>query len=259
MRLEEIQISAIDPDFIEEAPSAAREIECTLEQRARFRFCKYTFRIVDGRFLSINVNGMFKHHRDYEFNIGILDPEPKRQVSVNWGYIAAFLILAMSATLTVYAGLFRNSSMVSSLLAANAFVFLVLAAYSCRNRLVFFSKNGWVPLAIFFYRKPYEQGFHAFTDTLTAHIRDVQSGFTSRREMLSEELKEHRNLMERGIISSEEYGWIRQHILGLHNSETQAQLPEAHIDGIYNSDMRKQPERHAHRRGPVTLKRESFT
>jgi hypothetical protein len=65
MRLEEIQISAIDPDFIEESPFAAREIECSLEQRARFRFCKNTFRIVDGRFLSIKVNGLFKHHRDY--------------------------------------------------------------------------------------------------------------------------------------------------------------------------------------------------
>lgn len=223
--MEEIEISAIVTDFIDERPSAVGVMVSSLEQRSRFRFCKYTFSLFDKRVLSVKVEGIFKHHPDYEFSIGILDPEPTRQVSINWGYIAAFLILTMGATLTAYAGIFRNSSMVSSLLAANAVVFLVLAAYSCRNRLVFYSRNGLTPLAIFFYQRPNEESFRAFTEELIEQIRHTQSSFASRRKMLSEELKEHRHLMKRGIITAKRYECIRQYILGLHNSELRRSDP----------------------------------
>ena len=223
MRFEEIHITMIPPDFVEELPPVVRMISASLEQRNRFRFCKYTFRLFDRRILSVKVDGIFKHSPDYEFNIGILNPEPKRLVSLNWGYLSAFLILAMSATLTAQFDFFINSSMASTLLAANAIVFLILAAYSCRNRLVFYSRNGWVPLAILLYRSPNDERFFAFTDALTAQIRDIQGRFGSRSEMLIEDLKEHRRLMERGIISEKHYDWIKKYILGLHMSEPRVQ------------------------------------
>jgi hypothetical protein len=218
MRLEEIHISTISPDYAELPCSAAGKIVAFLEQRNRLRLCKYTFSLFDRRILSIKVDGIFSHPPEYAFNIGILNPEPKRFVTINWGYLSAFLILAMSAILTARSDLFINSFMASSILAANAIVFMVLTAYSCRNRLVFYSRNGRVPLAILLHRNPNNEMFRAFTDELTAQIRDIQSRYASRWEMLCEDLKEHRRLMERGIISERHYDCIKQYILGLHKN-----------------------------------------
>ena len=218
MRLEEIHISAISPDYAEQPLPAAGVISTSLEQRNRFRFCKYTFRLFNRCILSVKVDGIFKHLPDYEFNIGILNPEPKRLVSINWGYLSAFLILAISAALIAYSDLFPDSSMASSLMAANAIVFLVLTALSCRNRLVFYSRNGLVPLVSMFYRNPNDERFCAFTSALTAEIKYIQSRYGSRSEMLREDLIEHRRLMERGIISEKHYDWIKQYILCLHGS-----------------------------------------
>ena len=239
MRLEEIHISTISPDYAEQSRSAAGGLIASLEQRNRFRFCTFTFRLFDRHILSVKVDGTFKRSSEYEFNIGILNPEPKRLVSINWGYFSAFLILAMSATLTARSDLFLNSSMASSLLVANAIMFLVLAAYSCRNRLVFYSRNGCVPLAILFHRNPDDERFHSFIDELTAQIQDSQGRFSSRSEMLSEDLKEHRRLMKRGIISEKHYDWVKQHILGLHKSVPRVQLPGVHIDGLHKCATRE--------------------
>jgi hypothetical protein len=223
MRLEEIHISTVSPDNTEQQHPATGVLIASLEQRNRFRFCTFTFRLFDRGILSVHADGIFKHSCEYEFNICILNPEPKRHVSINWGYLSAFLILAMSAILTTRSNLFLDSSMASSLLSANAVVFLVLAAYSCRNRLVFYSRNGWMPLAIFLHRNPDDERFRAFIDALTAQIQEIQSRVGSRNEMLCQDLKEHRRLMECGIISEKHYDWIKQYILGLHTGGLRAQ------------------------------------
>ena len=224
MRLEKIDISAISPDYLEQPLPAAGVISASLEQRNRFRFRKHTFKLIDQRILSVRTDGFIKQLSDYEFNIGILNPEPKRLLTINWGYLAAFLILAVSAALAARSELFPDPFMASSLLAVNAIVFLILAAYSCHNRLVFYSTNGWVPLVILMYRNPTEAKFQAFTDALTAQIRDIQSSFGSWSEMLREDLIEHRRLMERGIISEKRYDWIKQYILCLHEKAPRIQL-----------------------------------
>ena len=106
----------------------------------------------------------------------------------------------------------------SSLLAGVATMFLVVAAYSCRNRLVFYSRNGFVPLAVLLYRNPSDEKFRAFTNVLTEQIRYIHRRYCSRSEVLREDLKEHRRLMERGLISEKHYERIRQYILCLHSS-----------------------------------------
>jgi len=217
MRLEEIHISAIAPDYAVQSRTPAGVISASLEQRNRFRFRKYSFSIIDKRILSVNVNGLLMHRSDYEFDIGILNPEPKRIVSINWGYTAAFIILSVTATLVARSQLFPDPFMASALLAAVATMFLVVAAYSCRNRLVFYSRNGFVPLVVLLYRNRSDESLHAFTRVLTEQIRYIQSRYGSRGEMLREDLKEHRRLMERGLISGKHYDWIKQYILFLHS------------------------------------------
>ena len=230
MQMEEIHISTISPDYAEQSHPVDGIIIASLEQRNRFRFCTFTFRLFDRHILSVKFDGIFRHSPEYEFNIGILNPEPKRLVSINWGYLSAFLILALSATLAARSDIFLNSSLASSLLAANAMVFLVLAAYSCRNRLVFYSRNGWVPLVYLLHESPEDERFLAFTDALKAQIRDIRGRYSSRSEMLSEDLKEHRRLMEHGIISEKHYNWIKNYILGLHKRESCVHSSRGHIN-----------------------------
>lgn len=227
MRLEEIQIPAVSPEYVEQPPAATGVISASLEQRNRFRLCKYTFGLFDTCILSIKVDGLIKRLPGYEFNIAILNPEPRRLVSINWGYLAAFLILSMGAILAAPSNLFPNPSMASGLLAANAIVFFLLAAYSCRNRLVFYSRNGRAPLVTLFYRNPNDEKFRAFTNALTAQIRLLQSRYRSQCEMLRDDLIEHRRLMERGIISKKHYAWIKQYILFLHQNEPGVRFDES--------------------------------
>jgi hypothetical protein len=227
MRLEEIHISAISPDYAAQPRTPAGVISASLEQRNRFRFRKYSFRLIDKRRLSVNVDGIFMHRSDYEFDIGILNPEPKRLVSINWGYISAFFILSVTAILVARSQLFPDPFMVSSLLAGVATMFLVVAAYSCRNRLVFYSRNGFVPLVVLLYRNPSDARVRAFTNCLTEQIRYIQSRYGSRGEMLRDDLKEHRRLMEHGLISEKHYDWIRQYILCLHSKAPGARFNES--------------------------------
>lgn len=226
MSLEKIHITAITPDYLEQSPPEAGVISAILEQSNRFRFRRHTFKLIDQRILSVKTDGITRNHPDYEFNIGILNPEPKRFVGINWGYVAAFLILVVSATLAARSELFPDSFMASLLLAANAIVFLVLAAYSCHNRLVFYSKNGWVPLVILMHQNPNAEKYQAFTDILKSEIRNIQSSFGSPSKMLREDLIEHRHLMERGIISEKRYELIKQYIFYLHEK-----IPGLHLHG----------------------------
>ena len=216
MRFEEIDILTISPDFVEEQPPAVRIIDATLEQRNRFRFCKYSFELVNHYCLSVKIAGKFKHPTVYEFNIGILDPEPKRLVRISWRYLFVFLILAATAALTACTDIFRNSSMLSSLLTAGAGLSLILTVYNCCDRLVFYTQNGRVPLVVLLNNNPQSDMFSAFTEALTLRILEVRDRFTSRREMLCEELKEHRRLNEEGIIPDKCYEKVKQQILGLH-------------------------------------------
>jgi hypothetical protein len=217
MRLEEIHILSISHDFVEEQPSAGRVVDATLEQRNHLRFCNYAFELFNHCFLSVKFDGKYRHPTAYELNIGILDPEPKQLVRIGWRYLTAFLILAATATLTACADIFRTSSMLPTLLAAGAGLSLVLTVYGCYNRLVFYTLNGRVPLVVMLNSNPQDETFRAFTETLTRHILEIRDRSTSRREMLCEELKEHRRLYEEGVISDKCYHKVKQYILGLHH------------------------------------------
>jgi hypothetical protein len=224
MRFEEIHISTIPPDFVEEQPPEPRVSNATLEQRNRFRFCKCAFELFNQRLLSVKIEGVFKHARDYEFDIGILDPEPKRSVRISWLYLSAFLILAATAGLTACTDLVPNSSMLSAMLGAGAGLSLILAAYRCHDRLVFYSQNGRVALVILLNRNPDGETFNTFTDALIRRIQQVRDSIISRSEMLSEELKEHRRLMEAGIISKKRYDSVKQRILRQHQHQERRTL-----------------------------------
>ena len=220
MSFEEIHISTIPADLLEEeSPRSPRVIRAALAQHDRLRFCRRTFRLFDQRILSVQADGIFRRLPPYEFHIGILDPEPKRLVGINWRYLVAFLVLAATATLTATAGLFRDPILLSSVLAAAAALCLLMAVYSYHDRLIFYSQNGNVPLVILSHRKPDADSFDTFTAALIRNIVDVRDSFANGSELLREELKEHRRLREQGIITDMRYEGIRQHILGLHNSD----------------------------------------
>jgi hypothetical protein len=100
MRFEEIQISAIPSGSDGELRSEAKVVNATLEQCNRFRFCSFAFELFNQRLLRVKTEGVLQRSRDYELDIGILDPQPRRVVKISWRYLSAFLVLAASAALT---------------------------------------------------------------------------------------------------------------------------------------------------------------
>jgi hypothetical protein len=109
--------------------------------------------------------------------------------------------------------------MLSAMLGADSGLSLILAAYRCHDRVVFYSQNGRVPLVILLNRNPDGETFKSFTDVLIRRIQEVRDSLVSRSEMLSEELKGHRRLMEEGIISEKRYDSVKQRILCQHQQK----------------------------------------
>jgi hypothetical protein len=216
MRIEEIVISTLPSDLAEEQRPEARLSDAALEQCDRFRFRSFAFELFNQRLLSVHAEDVFRHARDYELDIGILDPVPKRSLTISWYYLSAFLVLTATAGVTGLTNLVQTSAMLPAILGSGAGLSLMLAVYRSHDCLVFYSRNGRVPLVVLLNRTPDRETFTTFTDVLTRHIQETRDDHISSNQTLSTELKEHRRLMEEGIISEKRYAIVKRRILGLY-------------------------------------------
>ncbi|MEN8106534.1 MAG: hypothetical protein ABFS22_00845 [Pseudomonadota bacterium] len=218
MHIKEIVISPIPSDPVEEQPRNGRVYGIALKQHNRIRLCKCAFELFNQHFLSIIIDEAFHRTREYELHIGILDPEPVRSLRVNWGHLAAFFVLAVTAGLAGSTNLLPDSGIWPSLLGACAGLFLILCVYRSHDHLVFYSRNGRIPLVILFNRNPDRETFSRFITVFTEHIREASANLNlvSGSERLNTELREHRRLMEEDIISRKRYDIAKSRILDLH-------------------------------------------
>ena len=218
MQIEEIVISELPSESTEEQSSKMQELDATLKQTSRFRFGEYSFKLFDHHFLSIKMDRGFRRTREYQLHIGMLDPEPIRSLRISWKNLAMFTVLAGALGMAGFTNLFSASKASILILVACAGVFLVLAMYFSHDRLVFYSQNGRLPLVTLFNRNPDRETFGAFISTLSDQILKASANlnFILGNERLNVELREHRRLMEAGIITSKAYNSSRSLILDKH-------------------------------------------
>ena len=189
-----------------------------LKQHNRIRFCECSFELFNHHFLSIKNDEAFCRAREYELHIGILDPKPIRSLRISWRNLAAFSVLAGTSGLAGITNILPNSNILTLILGACAGLFLILAVYHSHDRLVFYSQNGRTPLVTLFNRNPDQETLSTFISIFTDQIMEASTNlnFICGNERLNVELKEHRRLMEQGIISSKGYDISKSRILDRH-------------------------------------------
>jgi hypothetical protein len=220
MYLEEICLTATAADPEPQQPGEPAQQVAGLEQVNRMRRCRSQFTLYNNHRLAVRTQGLLRNPRDYDVDLGILDPHPRRQIRIAWHYVLGFAVLSASAAFLAFFSASTNS-MLSIAASASAVLSLVLALYCSHDRLVFYSQHGRVPLVVLFNRLPDRATLNAFTDALVKEIKDAGVLYPHTGETLSEELKEHRRLREAGVISSQRYDIVKRRILGQHNRAKQ--------------------------------------
>jgi hypothetical protein len=217
MYVEEICLSADVDDLEAGQPPEDYEKAAVLEQASWMRRCRSEFTLFSNQHLSVKTRGLMHQARDYTIDIGILDPHPKRSLKIGWCNLLIGVALCGGAWLFAFTGLKLNTPLLSILLGTCAGLSLLVAIYRSHDRLVLYSQYGRVPLVVLFNRSPDRATFDSFTGALVKHIEDAKARYPGVKEMLSEELKEHRRLMEEGVISSKRYDIVKQRILSQHS------------------------------------------
>jgi hypothetical protein len=216
MPFEEIVLSSSTPDAQVEQPPVDLVSTAALGQFCRLRLCRSVFELFNRRYLSVNIEYAFGNSRKFDLDIGILDPTPRRSLKISWGYLGLFLILAVCAISTALNVNTRSEHGWTAFLALSAILSLILAVYHSHDRLVFYSRNGRIPLLILFNRSPDRKTFSDFTNHLVQYIHKANDTLLNRNESLNAELQEHRRLMEEGVISTKRYELAKLRILKQH-------------------------------------------
>jgi len=218
MRVEEIVITATVPDSAEEHLFESTAGHYTLTQHSRIRSRACTLALLSRRLLSVRTEERFGGTREHTLDISVLDPEPKRCRRISWPHLATFFIAALAAGVAGFADRIPNSATWFTVLAVCAGLALVLTVFRSHDRLVFYSRNGRIPLLVLFNQNPDKDTFDAFVGILIDHIRQAGQNLrlVYQNELLSAELKEHRRLMEAGVILGRRYDAAKARILRLH-------------------------------------------
>jgi len=208
MHVEDILITTIPSPTSEEQSAEARVSNAVIEQNDRFRFRKYAFELFNKRFLSVKVERLYR-----------LDPDTQRSPSARWWCLTAVLALFLAAVLvgaTENTDYLTKPAVLALQLSAGAVLAMLLVAYHCNKRTVFYSRNGRVPLVALLNRGPDSEAFQVFIEVLIKYIKETGDRRCNGGNLLSEELKEHRRLMEAGFISKKRYASAKRRILALH-------------------------------------------
>ena len=216
MYVEEICLSAtVDDSGVDQPPEEQHKV-AVLEQINRTRRCRSVFTLFNNHRLAVETHGFMQNDRNYTIDIGILDPHPKRSIKIGWNYLLIFVSLCTALWLIAFNGITLNLTLPMIVLSVCAGLSLVLTIYRSHDRFVFYSQHGRVPLVVLFHRLPDRAALDSFTANLVGHIKEAKDHNTDINEILIGELKEHRRLMEEGVISNKRYDIVKKCILGQH-------------------------------------------
>ena len=175
------------------------------------------FTIFDEHFISVHIKRLFRRPVNYWVDLRCVEPMPVRVITIDRPSAVFFLVSWLSVSpllwLTVAAPLF-----------CGALIAALIMAQRSKNRVQFCSRYGRIPWFELLVDKPRRRTADAFIETITSTIIKAKNNpdknqFDGNEGKLGAELREHRRLMEGGIISESEYNSVKARLLRQHSAK----------------------------------------
>lgn len=201
--------------------SAAHVTQRKFFQASELKGYRAAYELFNGHYLEIQITGRHRKSIQYTVDLGFLDPTPIRLRTIDWPLLGAAVgLLAATLLLSVY---IRSSAMSALenpwfpmviLLGAGACAVTLIGLYRSSDKILFYSQHGKIPLVVLLNGKPTKPDFQDFLQDLVQCIHDAQQRFySSARERLAAELREHRRLKDKAIIAADAYEAVKNRIL----------------------------------------------
>lgn len=205
---EHVCLTTEEPD--EPVPAMARSAISAELAESRGRI-KRRFVIYNRSYLGVRMSGGSSCTQEYSLKLVFLDPTPSRPTGSPWWGVAAALALLSS-------GLVLGGWVITSY-AALAASLLSLGLAVCRSfdRLIFCTRHGRVPVVQLLRRPTDRRHVKAFVAALQCAIREAATERSwDRSRLLRDEMKEHRRLLEAGVLQSRDFEAAKARILRAH-------------------------------------------
>ena len=172
---------------------------------------EHRFAIIERGYLGVRSTSRTSGTREYWVNLAFLDPRPVRPAGSSWW--------SMAAALALLCGAFVLGGRVTAGYAAFAAALLTLglAVHRSLDRLIFCTRHGHVPVVQLLRSRPDRRHVRTFVAALQHAIHEAAArrpGDNGR--VLRDEMKEHRRLLEAGVIQPREFEAAKPRILRAH-------------------------------------------
>ncbi|MDJ0881812.1 MAG: hypothetical protein QNJ56_09200 [Gammaproteobacteria bacterium] len=203
---EQVDVNQINQEFVQENKLKGEAREFTIFNDSQ---CYQSVRL--------------KHGGKYKFraNLTYLNAKPKRSFDLAEGWLITAAITAIFSFLLVYLRWFSQIQMDKQILtmALSLSITFTLIAFmvgllKTRDRILFYSKFGHVPVLELMNYKPDRESFKQFIDQLSSYIIKAQhAADLSATDALVMELKELRRLKDETVIAESQYEQAKKKIL----------------------------------------------
>ncbi len=203
---EQVDVNQINQEFVQENKLKGEAREFTIFNDSQ---CYQSVRL--------------KHGGKYKFraNLTYLNAKPKRSFDLAEGWLITAAITAIFSFLLVYLRWFSQIQMDNQILtmALSLSITFTLIAFmvgllKTRDRILFYSKFGHVPVLELMNYKPDRESFKQFIDQLSSYIIKAQhAADLSATDALVMELKELRRLKDETVIAESQYEQAKKKIL----------------------------------------------
>jgi hypothetical protein len=176
--------------------------------------------IFDGSYLGVHSASRATPPHKYWLRMAFLDPRPVSPASPAWWRISCALALGGAVMLTAgMAGIepARTWTAGGLALCAAGIASAVFAWRRARDRLVFYTRHGRAPVAQLLRNRPDRRSAGEFLAMLQRAIECAAAERDGpRAQFLRDEMREHRRLLDEGVLPREEYEAAQARILGAH-------------------------------------------
>ena len=187
-------------------PSSEREVNCEYTLKPHCSSHEYYFCLFNNHFLEVKRSDK-KSSKATCFHIGLLEAKPKIIKKSAWIAFTGALVSALAALLIGLEGRQIGLALATGLMSSLLFWFYY---YSYNETSLFYSRSGKIPLLRISHRCKGKKQLKAFVAQLKDNIE--KNTLPASSQYFAEETHWHKELMEQGWISLEDYEKAKKRI-----------------------------------------------